>query len=116
MGKEIKRGIMGDKICGVDGVNAVRCEIDERDAIYVTGLDLGEGESFSDVYFVKNTTKTMESRLSDVIANIRMNSKVSGQDVRALSEIGIPVFDLMVSSLDVGLFVRNIVDYQLKTK
>lgn len=38
---------MGDKIWGIDGVNAVRCEIDERDAIYVTGLDLGEGESWS---------------------------------------------------------------------
>lgn len=38
---------MGDKIWGVDGVNAVRCEIDERDAIYVTGLDLGEGESYT---------------------------------------------------------------------
>ena len=38
---------MGDKIWGIDGVNAVRCEIEERDAICVTGLDLGEGESWS---------------------------------------------------------------------
>ena len=38
---------MGDKNWGIDGVNAVRCEIDERDAIYVTGLDLGEGEDWS---------------------------------------------------------------------
>ena len=37
---------MGDNFLGIDGVNAVRCEIGERDAIYVTGLDLGEGESF----------------------------------------------------------------------
>ena len=38
---------MGDNFLGIDGVNAVRCEIDERDAIYVTGLDLGDGESWS---------------------------------------------------------------------
>ena len=38
---------MGDKNWGIDGVNAVRCEIDERDAIYVTSWDLGEGESWS---------------------------------------------------------------------
>ena len=38
---------MGDNFYSVDGVNAVRCEIDERDAIYVTGLDLGEGESYT---------------------------------------------------------------------
>ena len=43
---------MGDKNWGIDGVNAVRCEIDERDAIYVTGLDLGEGESFGCTRYV----------------------------------------------------------------
>ena len=37
---------MGADFFVVNGVNAVRCEIDERDAIYVTGLDSGEGESF----------------------------------------------------------------------
>ena len=43
---------MGDRIWGIDGINAVRCEIDERDAIYVTGLDLGEGESFGCIRYV----------------------------------------------------------------
>lgn len=57
-----------------------------------------------------------EKRIADVLANIIMNCGVSGQDIRELSSIGIPVFELMTHSLDVGLFIRRIVDWEISNK
>ena len=93
---------MVDSFGYVDGVNADR---------YVVGLDLGEGESFSDVYYAKNTTRL---RFSQVVANILMNGSVDYQDIKELASLGVPVLDNMLSSLNVGLFVEKIIDYELK--
>lgn len=63
---------------------------------------------------VKLCAMSMENRISQVITNIMFNGKVYAQDVRALAEIGVPVFDIMLSSLDTSTFVKGIVDYHIK--
>ena len=64
---------MGDNILGIDGVNAVRCEIDERDAIYVT--DLGEGESY-----------TRQGHVDCMTGKISFNAEVVDFDMEAIEE------------------------------
>lgn len=56
----------------------------------------------------------MENKISQVITNIMFNGRVHAQDIRALGEVGVPVFDIMLSSLDTSAFVKGIVDYRIK--
>lgn len=48
----------------------------------------------------------MEKVVSSVIANVFVEGKVSKQDVLALNGAGVPIIDLMVSSLDAEAFVK----------
>lgn len=67
---------MGDNFLGIDGVNDVRCEIEERDAIYVTGLDLGEGESY-----------TRQGHVDYMTGEISFNVEVIDFDREAFEEL-----------------------------
>ena len=90
-----------------DGASAVFGD-SER---YEVGVDCGDGESWSDVYYAKNTTRMS---FSQVVTNIIMNGKVGHQDLNELARLGVPVLDNMLSSLNVGLFVKGIIEYELK--